>query len=90
MKSWIITIGHLEKARKLIPDSPDISQVLQRYQEWIDHNELELALDELEDAVESINCPSEFWVAMREAAINMKLNDRANRFSRILANQFPQ
>ncbi|MDX2217818.1 MAG: hypothetical protein SF172_02205 [Burkholderiales bacterium] len=51
-KSWAITVQHLEAARALISASSAPGSdggTLTQYQEFLEHNELELALDELAD-----------------------------------------
>lgn len=49
--SWEITGGHLESAYNQLPlpikEESSVASV-ERFREWLSHNELELALDELE------------------------------------------
>lgn len=78
-KSWAITRKHLEKARSLLP-SPIVqgeqTESIGAYQEFIEHNELECALDQLEGLGEANACSQEFWQELRLATENMGLTDR--------------
>ena len=53
---------------------------VKRYREWLDHNELELALDELEALAEINAVQRAFWESMLSAADEMKLTDHAERY----------
>jgi hypothetical protein len=48
------------------------------FDECMHHNELELALDELEDLGLTNAPPADFWRELAMAAENMKLSDRAD------------
>jgi hypothetical protein len=52
---------------------------LAQYEEWLDHNELELALDELADLGWANRSPQEFWECLGQAAGNMGLHECAAR-----------
>jgi hypothetical protein len=86
-KSWGITVRYLEAARALIsanaapgPDGGTLAQ----YQNFLEHNELELALDELAD-VGVANAPSaDFWRKLCRAAQNMGLTEHVAKFERKL------
>ena len=58
---------------------------VKRYREWLDHNELELALDELEALAEVNAVQRAFWESMLSAADEMKLTDHAERYRAKLA-----
>ena len=76
-QSWKQTKSLLDAAVKLL--SPSIAQTdegLIRYQEWIEHNELELALGELESIGAAVSAPKRFWEELEKAKINMGLTDR--------------
>lgn len=49
------------------------------YQENVDHNERELALDDLEEAGDGTIQPPEFWEHLRWAAENMNLQARVTK-----------
>lgn len=73
-QKWEKTRGFLEAAAKLLP--PSISRTgdrLVRYREWLEHNELELAYDELKGIGDDILLPRQFWEALKNAAISMEL-----------------
>ncbi len=80
---WAITRLHLEKARALLSQSLSIhkeNDSLGMYQEWLSHNELELALDELEMLGHIHSCSFEFWEELLIAAENMNLTEQAERY----------
>ena len=62
--SWSRTRAHLNKAFAQLPpfpkDGEEGGSVL-RYREWLDYNELELALEELELLGEANNVGGLFW-----------------------------
>ena len=84
-RSWAITKNHLESARRLIPEESPTDDVMQsraRYYEWLDHNELELALDELisigDELVDNgVQLPADVWSELAAAASNMQLEQKA-------------
>jgi len=86
VKKWKATRWHLEQARQLLPDSvrenggeiPDYDLgTITALTEFVDNNELELALDQLESLGELNACRGGFWRNLEEAAKLMELNDRA-------------
>lgn len=86
-RSWAITRAHLSAAARLLPKDPVSGEggcSLSQYREWLDHNELELALDELACVGEENAVPREFWLQLIEAAQNMNLPDRAEAYARLL------
>ena len=84
-RSWAVTAGHLNAARAQLPEVPAPGAdgaTLSGFEECLRQNELELALDELED-LGLTNAPSaEFWRHLARAAENMELSDRAADFKR--------
>jgi hypothetical protein len=86
--SWRVTRQHLEAARGDLPlQLPllDEGWSIRRYEEWLSHNELELALDELEGIGHWIGCGAGFWTKLLAAAESMTLTDHAARCRRKLA-----
>ena len=84
-ESWARTRTHLGRAAVLLPVSPVESAdggCVRRYREWIEHNELELALDELEGLGDRSNVPGEFWSHLLDAAKEMGLRDHVLRLGR--------
>lgn len=82
VNGWEITRSHLEAARgRLTPTAAPCEDgwSLERYAEWLAHNELELAFDELEGlALETASGP-EVWADLARAAQSMGLEERAVR-----------
>lgn len=81
--SWARTRAHLANAFAQLPASPvdgEAGGAVQRYREWLDHNELELALDELEMLGELNDVDRRFWEFLLRAATEMKLSDHALRY----------
>ena len=78
-QSWEQTRSFLEAATKLLPPSiAPTHEKLIRYREWLEHNELELALDELKNIGEDILLPQEFWDELKKASLNMGLIERVD------------
>jgi hypothetical protein len=46
---------------------------LRRYYEAVEHNELELACDAIEESTKDHAVTGEFWIALRDAALKMQL-----------------
>jgi hypothetical protein len=78
IKRWKITETLLRRARHALPEKPHGEQaaLLARYQEYLDHNELELALDALEELGHLLSAHGGFWRDLERAAENMGLSDR--------------
>ena len=81
-QSWDITRRHLERAHHLLPpsskeDSEGGSPTA--FEEFLSHNELGLAFDELEIIGMGDHCPPEFWREMLAAAESMQLFEQAER-----------
>ena len=82
-RSWATTAKHLNAARELLPDhSPPGADgaTLGGFEECLRHNEMELALDELEDLGLTSKPPPDFWRHLMYAAENMALEDRAAEY----------
>jgi hypothetical protein len=81
-KSWRQTKSHVEAAREQHPEDVADSEVgwsIQKYEEWLAHNELGLAFDELEGLGNGNNFGRGFWLELHGAAENMGLLDKATR-----------
>lgn len=86
--SWSRTRAHLNNAFAQLPALPkdsDKGGSAGNYREWLDHNELELALDELEMLGEANGAGRKFWELLLSAAIEMKLNKHIMRYQKLLA-----
>ncbi len=79
-KLWALVKADLLRAWNLLPDSCNDSPILLRYQEFLEHNELELACDALENAAGDCSARRDFWLALRDAATKMHLEEAAARY----------
>jgi len=77
-KRWMASRTVLEPARRALPDGSEQQYVtlLARYGEFLEHNEIELALDTLEAIGHLVSCRGGFWRELEKAAENMGLVDR--------------
>lgn len=76
--SWARTRAHLDRAWVLLPPPTADGLGLDVFSEYLDHNELELALDALVEVGDDRGAEAVFWLALAEAAREMGLNDRAD------------
>jgi len=86
--SWARTRTYLESAFAQLPASPvegEEGGSVQEYREWLAHNELGLALDELEMLGDENPVGRSFWEFLLQAATEMKLDDRSLRYQEKLA-----
>ncbi len=84
-RTWAATAKHLNAARDLLPDVPVTGAdgaTVSGFEECLRDNEMELALDELEDLGLTNSPSAEFWRRLMYAAENMELSDRAADFRR--------
>ncbi|HVS34468.1 MAG TPA: hypothetical protein VMS17_02735 [Gemmataceae bacterium] len=80
---WQAVRRDFDQARALLPSVPaEDDGSVARLDEWLDHNELELALDELEALGEDNAAPPDFWHALASAAERMSLAEHKARLSR--------
>lgn len=77
---WRRTRARLSRAFDLLVAVDQASSVRAEYDGFLDRNELELALDVLENAADCSLQPPEFWEQMWWAADNMGLERRAKHF----------
>lgn len=87
-KKWKVTIALLSEAKTLLCECEGAGKYIAEYDEYLDHNELELALDMLEEAaLESTSkAPKELWLKLKEAAKSMGLDDRNELYNQQLQN----
>lgn len=81
LKSWKSTETLLERARNALPASTGMNEqeyvaLLTQYRQFLEHNELELALDMLEALGHLASCRGGFWQDLERAAENMGLVGR--------------
>ena len=88
-RMWAVTAKHLSAARAQLPEVPapglDGASV-SGFDECLRHNEMELALDELEDLGLTNAAPPDFWRHLVFAAESMELWERATDFKRRIGN----
>ena len=82
---WNKIDADLRRARGTLPPEADAYDAVREYQEYLEHNELELACDLLETYAEEHPVSREFWLALRDASAKMQLHDRATRYARLAA-----
>jgi len=70
---WALIETDLARARGTLPEDALNHKAIRAYQEFLDHNELELACDMLEAYAEDHQVSREFWLALRDAAVKMQL-----------------
>ena len=76
IKSWKVTETLLGSARRALPEDQECVSLLTQYHEFIEHNELELAFDILEEIGHLTSVRGGFWKDLERAAENMGLTDR--------------
>jgi|SRR5580704_8845068 hypothetical protein len=88
-KLWGLIRADLARARDFLPNHAASQEAIVRYQEFLDHNELELACDMLEAYAEKQEVSREFWFSLRDAAARMNLFDRMRRYEKYAENFQP-
>ena len=81
-QSWNRTKVFLLKAKSFFRVNSlnqDQKQILDFFDEFIDHNELGLAYEQLDYLSETVDLPIEFWKEMLCAAKEMKLEEKITR-----------
>ena len=72
-KLWALIEADLYEARSTLPDDAASHPAIRQYEEFLEHNELELACDMLEAYAEENRVSKEFWIALHDAAAKMRL-----------------
>lgn len=85
IKSWKVTEALLRSARRALPEDQECASLLTQYHEFIEHNELELAFDILEETGHLTSAPGGFWKDLERAAENMGLTDRLSAIRKAFA-----
>ena len=73
------TREHLARAWVALPADSE-SEALDYFLESLDHNELDLALDELEEVGRQRTAGDDFWYALGDAAQELGRSDDAQRY----------
>lgn len=83
-KLWAEVIRIFENAYSLLPETIENNEeypnAKKNYQQFLEANELELALDELEGIGEVNNCIVDFWILLSQAASKMELEEHSKRY----------
>ena len=80
LKLWTSVRADLLRARSLLPNSSDDLPSLQQFSEFLEHNELGLACDALEESAKDHVVSTEFWLTLHDAASKMHLGENAARY----------
>ncbi len=80
---WNQIEADLQRAYRTLPLSSVNNIALSEFKEFIEHNELELACDTLEAYAEDHLVSQQFWLALRDAARKMQLEERAVRYDKL-------
>jgi hypothetical protein len=83
---WASIRADLTRARETLPDASAHHEAIRSYQECLDHNELELASDNLERCASAHPVSQEFWSTLRDTALRMELSDNAIRYGKKISN----
>ncbi len=79
---WEAVRRDFDRARALLPSpSAENKGSVARLGEWLGHNELELALEELEALGEDNAAPRDFWEALASVAERMNLAEHKARLT---------
>jgi hypothetical protein len=78
-KQWKITAANLRHARQMLPENVAATQI-EDFEQYLDHNELGLAMHVLERIGRSFVCPGGFWRNMQRAADTMKLTEQSKQY----------
>ena len=82
-KLWGQIRADLDQARNTLLNNTADDHAISQYEEFLAHNELELACDMLESYAETHEVNTEFWFALRDAALKMELHERVRRYERL-------
>jgi hypothetical protein len=77
---WIQIASDLARARNTLPENAATHSAVKEYEDFLSHNELQLACEALEEYAKSEPVTMDFWLALRDAATNMQLPEHANRY----------
>ena len=75
-KIWMTAAAKLRHARQMLPGDVSPAELTQ-FDEYLDHKELELALQELEQIGRKYKCLGGFWRNMQRVADTMNLTQDA-------------
>jgi hypothetical protein len=86
-KIWIDVKELLNQARAILNNCDGSVELIddKQFVEYLGHNELELALDEIEAISDSFELPREFWQCLIKASNIMGLKEHSKRYMEFLA-----
>jgi hypothetical protein len=70
---WSLITADLTRARNTLPENAIGHEVVRQYEEFLGHNELDLACDMLEAYARDCPVGRDFWLALRDAATKLNL-----------------
>lgn len=79
---WKQIGADLSRASDTLPPESNQNPRILAYQNFLNHNEMELACDMLEEYGEERPVSREFWLALQAASVKMRLSNRAARYAR--------
>ena len=81
-KQWEEVTNLLLNAREILNNCSGSIETINdnNFKQYLDHNELELALDEIEAISDSFELPREFWQCILKAANVMELKEHSKRY----------
>jgi hypothetical protein len=87
---WAVTREYLAEVYALLQSlglGAQSESCFAQYQDALEHNELELALDSLDQVTEFCSTPSDVWERFAVAAASMDLSDRAYAYRKMANTQ---
>ncbi|MEO1582704.1 MAG: hypothetical protein AAFR91_12775 [Pseudomonadota bacterium] len=85
-KHWKTIEVQLSQAAEFL-DEPDRFSMLEKelgeYRDYVDHNEFELAMDELAGIAHEFGCKTGFWRRLKKVAIQMDLDEKAEQYEKL-------
>lgn len=82
---WVLVTELLSNARETLREqsdtySPSVLEALSAFEHYLEHNELELALDAIAEAGQLTTPRARFWQSLIQAAEKMDLGEKAKEF----------
>lgn len=85
-KHWKIVEVQLKQASEFLYESERFSveeRDLEDYENYIDNNDFELALDELSYLAKEYGCKSGFWRRLQKPALQMGLKEKVEEYEEL-------
>jgi len=85
-KHWKVVEVQLNQAAQFLHE-PDrftlVERALEDYRDYVNHNEFELAMDELAGIAQEFGCKSGFWRRLKKVAVQMGLKESAEKYEEL-------